>query len=82
MSTRAGSTGSPSIGSNDGFIYEEQDGVFSGSERFQVNGLVSGTPVATNYRLSIDSNIPEPTTTALLIGAGLAVLGVARARRG
>lgn len=61
-------TGAPSVGSNDGYMYYDQntDTVFSGSERFREIGLTSQTEVPTNMRVVVSALVPEPTTIALL----------------
>lgn len=72
-------TGAPSIGSNDGFLYRDfnTDNIFTGAERSQVNGLVSLQPVGTHMRMNIDA-VPTPASAALI---GLGGLIAARRRR-
>ena len=80
-------TGTPSVGSNDGFVYFDGnlDGVFAGSERARLTGA-SGNAAPTNYRLSINATpvaVPEASTAFAGLGAALAVGGViVRRRRG
>lgn len=78
-------TGSPSIGSNDGFIYSEvNDGIFAASERIQINGT-SGNAAPTNYRMTIDATpvaaVPEPAGVAFAVGAALTAVVAFRRRR-
>lgn len=77
------STGTPTLGSNDGFVYQDSnlDDVFTGAERTQFNGSVSGTPIATNYRMAFSATaVPEPGSMALCGGAVL-LAGLYRRRR-
>lgn len=77
-------TGTPSIGSNDGFIYSEvNDGIFAASERIQINGT-SGNPAPTNYRMTIDATVvavPEPAGVAFAVGAALTAVVAFRRRK-
>lgn len=71
------STGTPAIGSTDGFIWLDNnlDSTFAGSERTQFLGAGSGQPIATNLRMTIDMTvIPEPVSAGLLAFGGLALL--------
>lgn len=66
-------TGTPVIGSNDGFVYLDQNtnGIFGGDERMRENGIIAGGPVPTNLRVSLDASIPEPGTAVLIASAAL-----------
>jgi len=73
------STGTPATGSNDGFVYFDNnlDQTFTGAERTQLVGT-STNLAPTNLRMSINADlgntVPEPTTLALLGAAGVMVL--------
>lgn len=86
LSTNLGgrlSTGTPVLGSNDGFIFSDTDGILAGSERIQINGN-SGNPAPTNYRMQIDATtvaVPEPAGVAFAVGGVLTALLAFRRRR-
>ncbi|HQY89833.1 MAG TPA: hypothetical protein PK402_14360, partial [Tepidisphaeraceae bacterium] len=68
------SVGLPSVGSNDGFIYLDQNtnGTFAGSERFQEIGN-SSQPGPTNFRAIINATIPEPMSMMIVAPALIAL---------
>jgi hypothetical protein len=83
LSTQLGgrvTTGTPTVGSNDGFYYTDPnppatttfDNLFQGTERTRVNGAVNTTtPQNTNVRMMLDVTVPAPGAAGLLGVAGL-----------
>lgn len=69
-------TGTPVIGSNDGFVYLDQNtnGTFAGSERYREIGISAQEEVPTNMRVSLSTTIPEPSAIALLAPMALTLL--------
>lgn len=79
-------TGTASVGSNDGYIYQDDnhDGTLSGNERQQLTGT-SGQPAPTELMFSISAtpapapDVPEPATGGIATVA--AMICLARRRR-
>lgn len=68
------STGTPTVGATDGVVWIDSnlDATFAGSERVRFNGALSGQPVPTNLRMTIDATIiPEPSALGLLAPAAM-----------
>jgi hypothetical protein len=63
--------GSPTVGSNPGFAWNDanQDGVFPGSEQTKF-----GNANSANYYMSITTTVPEPGSVALVVVGGIGLL--------